>query len=176
MIGFFFCPLCCFLVQNYNIFPIYKKSFFFSNPLHPVETGRAPSKISNIRCCRDVGVPARKIVTCPIVHCKPSIVNSLSSFVRFLAPSSDCATVIWWLFGDYLVIIWWFSYPYATHRHPLCHLYRYSEILTVNYSLLTNLPLFGYYLVIIWLLFGDSATHTLPISTPRAIFTATLRY
>ena len=44
------------------------------------------------------------------------------------------------------------------------------------YYHITVLPLFGYYLVIIWLLFGDSATHTLPISTSRAIFTATLRY
>ncbi len=55
-----------------------------------------------------------------------------------------------------------------------------NEILTINYSLFTFLPLFGYYLVVIWLLFGcylvviwllfgDSATHTLPISTLRAI-------
>ncbi|MGM9830792.1 MAG: hypothetical protein ACI3Z5_02095 [Paludibacteraceae bacterium] len=43
-----------------------------------------------------------------------------------------------------------------------------NEILTIHYSLLTNLPLLGDYWVIIGSLLGDSATHTLPVSTPRA--------
>ena len=72
-----------------------------------------------------------------------SLFTNLSLCYRYLV-------IIWLLFGCYLVIQLPIGYLCLTRKYPLCCLYNYSEILTIDYSLFTFLPLFGDYLVIIW--------------------------
>ena len=72
------------------------------------------------------------------------------SLFTFLSLFGYYLVIIWLLFGYYLVIQLPIGYLCLTRKHLLCYLYNYSEILTIDYSLFTFLPLFGDYLVIIW--------------------------